>query len=189
MCFHKRVLMFTSMHKFSVTRRACWTFRQTVCQPALSCWRIFTQAHLRPLKCPSCSLLFWNRSQRCPRITVMMCVREKSKEGTPASRLRLLHPSVFLCSPVKDVLSNINHTPKHWWILKSFRDQGYCPQVCALPQSASLFILSLLLPWDFTKLKACWHLLQDLRSLSITEQTFCTNPVSQFFGHSIGISV
>lgn len=82
MCFHKRVLMFTSMHKFSVTWRACWTSGR-LCASLLSCWRIFTQAHLRHLKRPSCSLLFWNRSQRRPRITVMMCVREKSKGGNP----------------------------------------------------------------------------------------------------------
>lgn len=149
--------------------------RQTLCQSSLSCLRIFTQTPLRHLKRPSCSSLFWNCSQRRPRIIVMMCVREKSKRGTPASRLRLLHPLVFLCSPVKDVLSHINHSPQHWRILKSFRDQGYCPQVCVLPQSVSVFIPSLLLPWDFTKLKT-WWLLQYLRSLSITEQSFCTSP-------------
>ena len=68
---------------------------------------------------------------------------------------------------LKDALSNINHSGKQRWILKCSHDQGYCPRECALPQTASCYKLSPLLPWDFTKLKACCHLFQYLRSLRV----------------------
>ena len=79
---------------------------------------------------------------------------EKSVQGNPCLYSALVHPHVFFLCLLKNVLSNINHTFKQWWVLKCFRDQGYCPRVCMLPQTASFYKLRRLLPWDFTKLKA-----------------------------------
>lgn len=100
------------------------------------------------------------------------------REGNPCLQaVTAASPGVSLYL-LKDVLSNINHTSKQWWILKS--DQGYCPGVCVLPQTASFYMLSSLLPWDFSKLKACWHHFQDFRSVC-ARVCLCNSCECEFF--------
>lgn len=92
-------------------------------------------------------------------------LREKcTREPLPLGREWCILLCFTVC-PERCSFKHKLHFHKRWWILKSSHDQGYCPRVCMLPQTASFYKLSPLLPWDFTKLKACWHLFQDLRSL------------------------
>lgn len=93
-------------------------------------------------KHPSCSSFFWNCSWTSLWIIVMTLLSvfsQKSVQGKPCL-FWVVHPPVSLYV-LKDVLSNINHTSKRWWILKSSHDQGYCPRVCVcclgLPRAIS----------------------------------------------------
>lgn len=92
---------------------------------------------------------------------------EGSVQGEPCLYAVSAPSSGASTGVLKDVPSNINHTSKQRWILKSSHDQGYCPQVSVQPQTTSFYKLGPRSPWDFAKWNAFYYLFQELRSLRV----------------------